>query len=160
MLMATEADHRRRPAGKQRNNTAHVLHNNKGMRCIHGWTSTVHPRLALLDSGCGVALLNSGCGVALLDSSFGVALLDMVLGPCSGTTPATARSADLQRPVVMRRTFEAVLSRLGSRSTLYVWSISAKFFLLLSFMIRINKNAKNMNAYEKSRTRGVDVRFV
>ena len=32
-------------------------------------------------------------------------------GPCSlaATTPATARSADLQRPVVMRRTFEAVL---------------------------------------------------
>ena len=109
MLMATEADQGRRPAGKQRNNAARVLHNNKGMRCIHGWTSTVHPRLALLDSGCGVALLNSGCGVALLDSSFGVALLDMVLGPCSATTPATARSADLQRPVVMRRTFEAVL---------------------------------------------------
>ena len=110
MPMAIEADHGRRPAGKQRNSRgvcmwSHNHHRNKRMRCIHGWTSTVLPRLALLDSGCGVALLDSGCGVALLDSGFGLALLDMVLSPCSATAPATARSADLQRPVLTKRTF-------------------------------------------------------
>ena len=120
MLMATEADHGRRPAGKQRNNAARVLHNNKGMRCIHGWTSTVHPWLALLDSGCGVALLNSGCGVALLDSSFGVALLDMVLawsllshyaGNHQICGPATARCDE-------KNILKLCCSWLGSHSTL------------------------------------------
>ena len=95
---------------------SHNQNRNKGISYIHGWTSTVHPRLALLDSGFGLALLNSGCacglallgsgfGLALLHSGFGLALLGMVLGPCSATTPATARSAVLHRPVVTKRTF-------------------------------------------------------